>query len=238
MKKKYRYRAGRGGACTIATFVLGSVAGVCAAGGATHDIKLPTETAVLTASPLPGYQIATQKCGICHSADYISLQPPQMSLTQWTAEMGKMQRAYGAPIDDAEIKLLGIYLASAYGDATTVTPAETALTLPGSTAAADSSGAYPESAAAIRTVADASIDVHAVLDHNACLSCHARQQKVVGPAYRDVAIKYAGDSQARSKIQANIRAGGAGKWGTVPMPPFPSLSTPELQSLADFVLDQ
>ena len=116
-----------------AAILLGGAA-ICAAGEAPHAIALPPETAVLTASPLPGYKIAVEKCGICHSADYINLQPPQMSLAQWTAEMVKMQHAYGAPIDDAEIKLLGIYLASAYGDASTVTAADRALALPAPTA--------------------------------------------------------------------------------------------------------
>ncbi|MEP6883566.1 MAG: hypothetical protein ABJC66_02340 [Gammaproteobacteria bacterium] len=85
-----------------------------------QEIKLPPETAVLRRSDLPGYNIALQKCGICHSADYINLQPPHMTLAQWTAEINKMQHVYGAPIDDAEIGLLGIYITIAYGDATTV----------------------------------------------------------------------------------------------------------------------
>ena len=95
-----------------------------AAAEAVHDIRLPTETAVLRPSPLAGYNIATQKCGICHSADYINLQPPKMSMTQWTAEMVKMQHSYGAPIDDAEVKLLGIYLAAVYGDASSIPAAD------------------------------------------------------------------------------------------------------------------
>jgi hypothetical protein len=89
-----------------------------------HDFKLPPETAVLRSSALPGYAIALQKCGICHSADYINQQPPHMSLTQWTGEMTKMQHSYGAPIDESEIKLLGIYLAATYGDAATVSSAD------------------------------------------------------------------------------------------------------------------
>ncbi len=95
--------------------------GAPAAAGAraVHDITLPAETAVLRPSALPGYTIAVQKCGICHSADYINLQPPHMSLAQWTAEMSKMQHAYGAPIDESEIELLGVYFAAAYGDAPT-----------------------------------------------------------------------------------------------------------------------
>jgi hypothetical protein len=67
--------------------------------GRSPTIKLPAETAVLKPSPLFGYRIAQEKCGICHSADYINLQPPRMTLTQWTAEMTKMRNAYGAPLD-------------------------------------------------------------------------------------------------------------------------------------------
>jgi mono/diheme cytochrome c family protein len=118
-------------ACAAGTFLLANGAAICDAGEAPHVITLPAETAVLTASPLPGFKIAAQKCGICHSADYINLQPPQMSLAQWTAEVVKMQHAYGAPIDDAEIKLLGIYLASTYGDPATVTAADIVAETPG-----------------------------------------------------------------------------------------------------------
>jgi cytochrome c551/c552 len=213
--------------CAAAVFLLAGGAAICGAAEAPHDISLPPETAVLVASRLPGYKIAVEKCGICHSADYINLQPPQMSLTQWTAEMVKMQHAYGAPIDDAEIKLLGIYLASAYGDPATVTAADMPIETP---------GARTDVAGAASGGVDA--DVHAILDRNACLSCHATQQKVVGPSYHDVALKYSGERDGRSKIESNIRSGGAGKWGAVPMPPFPNLSPAELQLLADFVLKQ
>ena len=94
------------------------------------EIRLPPETAQLKASQLPGFVIAAQKCALCHSADYISFQPPGMTKAQWTAEMVKMQHTYGAPIDDAEVRLLGIYLAATYGDASTVTAEDRALTLP------------------------------------------------------------------------------------------------------------
>ncbi len=90
------------------------------AAAATKTIELPPETAQLLPSKLPGYSIARQKCGICHSADYILYQPPGMTLTQWTAEVQKMQHAYGAPIDASEIKLLGVYLTVVYGDASSV----------------------------------------------------------------------------------------------------------------------
>lgn len=82
---------------------------------APNSIELPEETARLKPSTHPGYQIAIQRCSICHSADYITLQPPGMSLKQWTAEAGKMQHAFGAPITDDEVKLIGEYLAETYG---------------------------------------------------------------------------------------------------------------------------
>lgn len=125
-----RHCAGRGYgrraiAGVLALGLLPLAGGASQAPGTVHEISLPKETAVFRPSPLPGYQVALQKCGICHSADYINLQPPGMTLAQWTNEMAKMQHAYGAPIDDSDIKLLGIYLTSAYGDASTVPPEAT-----------------------------------------------------------------------------------------------------------------
>ena len=121
MKHRSRNRRGRrqptGRAAAIGLAVLAGGIGLAAAAG--HDIKLPPETAVLRPSPLSGYRIAAAKCGICHSADYINMQPPGMTLAQWTAEMVKMQHAYGAPLDEDEIKQLGIYFASTYGDGAT-----------------------------------------------------------------------------------------------------------------------
>ena len=80
-------------------------------------ITLPPDTSRLRPSALPGYAIAQQKCVICHSADYINFQPPDLTQAQWTAEATKMRQAYGAPLDDQEIRSLGAYLAVAYGSA-------------------------------------------------------------------------------------------------------------------------
>ena len=51
-----------------------------------------------------------------------------------------------------------------------------------------------------------------------CLGCHAIDTKVVGPAYRDVAKKYAGDKTAEDKLVQKVVRGGSGVWGAVPMP--------------------
>ena len=81
------------------------------------QVTLPAETAELPKSELPGYKLATQKCVMCHSVDYIRYQPPGMNLAQWTAEVAKMKRAYGAWLSEAEIKSIGAYLAVVYGTA-------------------------------------------------------------------------------------------------------------------------
>lgn len=78
-------------------------------------ITLPAETAAFKPSTQPGYAIAAQKCAICHSADYVNQQPGNMTLAQWTAEVRKMQHAYGAPLSDREVAQIGEYLATAYG---------------------------------------------------------------------------------------------------------------------------
>jgi cytochrome c len=51
-----------------------------------------------------------------------------------------------------------------------------------------------------------------------CMGCHAIDTKVVGPAYRDVAKKYAGDKTAEDKLVQKVLHGGSGVWGTMPMP--------------------
>lgn len=91
------------------------------------SIELPAPDVTLRNSSLPGYTLATQKCVICHSTDYISFQPPAMTLAQWTGEMQKMRAAYGAPLSDAEVELIGAYLAVAYGSEPSDSPAVAAV---------------------------------------------------------------------------------------------------------------
>ncbi|MBC3862568.1 c-type cytochrome [Undibacterium jejuense] len=183
------------------------------------EIQLPPETAQLKPSNHPGRVIASQKCAICHSVDYINLQPGTMSLKQWTAEVTKMQRAYGAPIDEAEIAQISAFLATTYG----TEPAGTVTTASAASAPAGSAKAT---------------DAMSLLNANACLGCHAIQNKIVGPAYQDVAKHYKDDAQALSKVSANIRQGGSGRWGAVPMPGYAGLSDEEIHTLAAFILKQ
>lgn len=70
-----------------------------------------------------------------------------------------------------------------------------------------------------------------------CLNCHAVDAKVVGPAYRSVAVRYAGDRDAEARLARKIREGGAGVWGVVPMPAN-DVTPSEAQRLAKWVLMQ
>ena len=71
---------------------------------------------------------------------------------------------------------------------------------------------------------------------NNCLACHAVDKKIVGPAYQDVAKKYAGQADAEANLTKSIKAGGSGKWGPIPMPPQAQLSDADAKSLATWVL--
>ena len=69
-----------------------------------------------------------------------------------------------------------------------------------------------------------------------CMACHALDHKVVGPAYKDVAAKYANDKGAVDKLAAKILKGGSGVWGAMPMPANAQVSEAEAKKLAAWVL--
>ncbi len=71
-----------------------------------------------------------------------------------------------------------------------------------------------------------------------CMACHAVASKLVGPAYKDVAKKYASDKSAADKLATKIIRGGSGVWGAVPMPANPQVSEAEAKKLASWVLSQ
>ena len=69
-----------------------------------------------------------------------------------------------------------------------------------------------------------------------CMACHAVDKKLVGPAYKDVAAKYAGQKDAVDKLSVKIMKGGAGVWGPVPMPANTQVNEAEAKKLAAWVL--
>ena len=69
-----------------------------------------------------------------------------------------------------------------------------------------------------------------------CMACHALDKKLVGPAYKEVAAKYAGQKDAVDKLAAKIMKGGSGVWGPVPMPANAQVNEAEAKKLAAWVL--
>jgi len=70
-----------------------------------------------------------------------------------------------------------------------------------------------------------------------CVACHAVDNKIVGPAYKDVAEKYADDENAVETLAGHIKNGSSGAWGPIPMPPN-NVTEDEAKELAEWVLSQ
>ncbi|MFM9916573.1 MAG: c-type cytochrome [Rhizobacter sp.] len=69
-----------------------------------------------------------------------------------------------------------------------------------------------------------------------CLGCHAVATPLVGPAYQQVAEKYAGNTEALATLVRQIREGGGGNWGDMAMPPQPQVSAGDARRLAAWIL--
>lgn len=77
----------------------------------------------------------------------------------------------------------------------------------------------------------------ALIAKNDCLTCHSVNDKINGPAYKDVAAKYAtaGDTIV-THLASKIIAGGSGVWGEVPMTPHPQVSQADAEQMVKYVL--
>ncbi|WP_407156387.1 cytochrome c [Bradyrhizobium sp. STM 3557] len=95
------------GSCALAIIM-------SAAGAAPIAYKLPEETAAFR--PGPNLDVVKNNCTGCHSADYINTQPqgPKYKKDFWQAEVTKMIKLYGAPIEEADVGRIVDYLAATY----------------------------------------------------------------------------------------------------------------------------
>lgn len=89
-------------------------------------------------------------------------------------------------------------------------------------------------AASLLAAAPAFADADLAKSKN-CMACHATDKKLVGPSYKDVAAKYAGQGDAVAKLAGKIKAGSSGVWGPVPMPPN-NVTEDEAKKLAAWVM--
>jgi len=103
--------------CFFLALLLTLAAAACLGGSASAapiSYTLPDETAAF--KPGPNLEVVQNNCTACHSADYVSTQPrgPKFKKDFWQAEVTKMIKVYGAPIDDADVGKIVDYLAAIY----------------------------------------------------------------------------------------------------------------------------
>jgi cytochrome c len=84
--------------------------------------------------------------------------------------------------------------------------------------------------------ADAAAATQLLTKYN-CQACHTVDKKLVGPSYKEVAAKYAGDAGAAAKLEQKIKNGGSGVWGQIPMPPN-NVPDADLKTLTEWILAQ
>src|SRR5258705_1876657 len=129
------------------------------------EIQLPHETEAFKQDA--GAELANGQCLICHSVEYVTMQPP-LGRAFWKGSVQKMQQKYGAPITDAQVEPLVDYLTKNYGIVTNASG--TTVT---TTQVSDSS--------------KAPADGPGIATKYGCLVCHNGSAKIIGPAYRDIA---------------------------------------------------
>ena len=79
-------------------------------------IQLPPDAVQLEPSPLPGYAKAQANCTMCHSAEYMRMQPPTAARPYWDAMVHRMKAVFKAPVADEDMPEIVDYLARTYGN--------------------------------------------------------------------------------------------------------------------------
>ena len=69
-----------------------------------------------------------------------------------------------------------------------------------------------------------------------CMACHAVDKKLVGPSYKDIATKYAGQADAVDKLAGKVLKGGSGAWGPVPMPANAQINDADAKKLVTWIM--
>ena len=94
----------------------------------------------------------------------------------------------------------------------------------------------PAAAEAAAPAPAAGGDELALATQSGCMACHQIENKVVGPAYKEVAAKYKGDAAAVDMLVQKVKNGGSGTWGPIPMPPNVAVSEDNIRKIVNWVL--
>ena len=104
---------------------------------------------------------------------------------------------------------------------------------------APAAAAEPAAASAAPAAPDQAGDWNtalALIQKSDCLTCHSVNKKIVGPAYKDVAKKYAGKPEAVAALVKKVKLGGSGNWGEIPMVAHPGISDADLETIVKGIL--
>jgi cytochrome c len=87
------------------------------------------------------------------------------------------------------------------------------------------------------TAPAAAADASALATKYNCSACHAVDKRIVGPSFKEIAAKYAGDPAAPAKLALKVKNGSSGVWGASPMPPN-NVPDSDVKTLVDWILAQ
>jgi cytochrome c5 len=150
---------------------------------------------------------------------------PNLSDLEVTRAVAYMANAAGASFKEPDAPKAEAKPAQAAAPAAAPAPA------PVVTAAAPAAAAPAAAAPAAAAAAGGDL-----LQKSGCIACHANDKKLVGPSYKDIAAKYAGDKEALDKLAKKVKAGGAGVWGQIAMPPHGHVADADIQAMVKYVL--
>ncbi|HEX7271672.1 MAG TPA: c-type cytochrome [Casimicrobiaceae bacterium] len=203
-----------------------------------------------------GEQVYQAVCKTCHEAGLAGA-PKFGDKTAWSARInagidalyasalkGKnaMPPRGGSPdLSDLELERAVVYMANRAGASFKEPPAPTSPAAPAAssppTVAAAAASPAPAVAAAPASAGPLDLaSATALMQKDGCAACHAVDKKIVGPAYQDVAAKYRGDKDAFAKLVQKVKTGGAGVWGTIPMPPNAQAPDADVRALVSWIL--
>lgn len=166
-------------------------------------------------TPGKGSDLTTARCVTCHDARHITR--VRLSRGEWEDNIENMIKR-GAPMAPAEVPIILEYLSTYYNR--------------------DKPAPPPDPSAAGHGLSGSADPVTRLLNAHACVACHTLDKRVVGPSFREVAAKFAGDKDAAAKLMKKVREGGVGNWGKVPMPPNPAVPEADLKQMVAWILQQ
>jgi len=91
----------------------------------------------------------------------------------------------------------------------------------------------------VSATAFAAADGEALFKQSNCGMCHAAASASLGPSLKDIAAKYAKAAGAQAQLEAKVRNGGKGSFGSMPMPATPkSVSDESIKTIVHWILSQ